>query len=150
MNMMSEGEDGGRWVTSHVGSTSFRAELGARSHRMVADEPVVLGGTDAGPTPYEYLLMAVAACTAMTLRMYATRKEWPLEAVTVSVRQARSHERDCEHCATEAVGVTHIERRIEMVGPLSDEQRARLVDIANRCPLKQTLERGVRIEEAIV
>lgn len=147
--MTDESEEGGRWVTSHLAATGFRTELHARSHRLVADEPVGMGGTDAGPTPYEYLLMALGACTVMTLRMYAARKAWPLEAVTVSLRQARSHELDCERCPTEAVGVTHVERRIEFTGPLSDEQRARLVDIANRCPVKQTLERGVHIEEVV-
>ena len=139
-------EDGGSWVTSHVDGSGFRTEVGARTHRALADEPLALGGTDAGPTPYEYLLMAVASCTAMTLRMYATRKGWPLEAASVSVRQARSHEPDCERCATESVGMARVERRVELLGTLSHEQRARLLEIANRCPLKQTLERGVHIE----
>lgn len=139
-------EDGGSWVTSHVSGPGFRTDLSTRSHRSLADEPLVLGGTDTGPTPYEYLLMAVGSCTAMTLRMYATRKGWPLEAASVSVRQARSHEPDCERCATESVGMARVERRIELLGPLSQEQRERLLEIANRCPIKQTLERGVRVE----
>jgi putative redox protein len=142
-------EDGGSWVTGRVGAEGFRAELTARSHHAVADEPESFGGTDAGPTPYEYILMAIVACTAMTVRMYANRKKWPLESAIVSVRQAHSHEPDCERCETQAVGMARVERRIELVGPLSEEQRARLLDIANRCPIKQTLERGVHVEAVV-
>lgn len=142
-------QDGGSWITGRVGREGFRAELTARSHHGFADEPEAFGGTDAGPTPYEYILMAIASCTAMTIRMYATRKQWPLEGVVVSVRQARSHEPDCERCETQAVGMARVERRIELLGSLSEEQRARLLEMGNRCPIKQTLERGVHVEEFI-
>jgi putative redox protein len=140
-------EDGGAWVTARAGAEGFQTELAARAHLAVADEPTSFGGTDAGPTPYEYLLMAISSCTAMTVRMYASRKGWPLESATVSVRQARSHEPDCEQCATEKVGMARVERRVGLRGPLTDEQRARLLDIANRCPIKQTLERGVQVTD---
>jgi putative redox protein len=83
----------------------------------------------------------------MTLRMYADRKGWPLEAAVIWLRQARSHEVDCEECVRERVGMGVIERRVELVGPLSAEQKARLLEIADRCPVKQTLERGIRISE---
>ena len=145
---MTNDEDGGRWVVSRVGRKGFQTELVARSHHLIADEPVALGGTDAGPTPYEYLLMALGSCTAMTLRMYADRKSWPLEGAQISLRQMRSHEPDCKNCATEAVGVQRIERRIELEGPLDDEQRKRLLLIAERCPVKQTFEKGIRVETA--
>jgi putative redox protein len=145
---MANDEDGGRWVVSRVGRKGFQTEVVARSHHLVADEPVALGGTDGGPTPYEYLLMSLASCTAMTLRMYANRKSWPLERAEVSLRQMRSHERDCQTCATEAVGIERIERRIELEGPLNDEQRKRLLMIAERCPVKQTFEKGIRVEAA--
>jgi putative redox protein len=138
--------DAGRWVSAHVGPTGFRAELLARGHALVADEPVSLGGTDAGPTPYEILLSALGSCTAMTLRMYADRKSYPLESVTVQLRSARAHEPDCENCATEKVGISRVERRIELAGPITDEQRERLLQVADRCPVKQTLERGFKIE----
>lgn len=147
--MKTNGEDGGGWVISRVGPNGFHTEVYARSHHLAADEPVALGGTDVGPTPYEYLLAALGSCTAMTLRMYADRKAWPLERAEVSVRQARAHEPDCEHCATDAVGVERIERRIEFVGPLSDEQRRRLLEIAERCPVKQTLGRAIRVETVV-
>jgi uncharacterized OsmC-like protein len=133
------------WVRARIGATGFRVDLNARRHHLTADEPRPQGGTDAGPTPYELVLSALAACTVMTLRMYADRKEWPLESAVVSLRQASSHELDCEKCSTEKVGMGAVERRVELTGPLSDEQRARLLEIADRCPVKQTLERGITI-----
>jgi putative redox protein len=141
--------DGGEWVTSRVGRTSYRTDVSARGHAFTADEPFALGGTDTGPTPYEYLLGALGGCTAITLRMYADRKSWPLEGVDVSLRTARSHEPDCEDCERSAVGITRLERKIELRGPLSDEQRRRLVLIADRCPVKQTMERGIQMETLI-
>lgn len=142
------GEDANTWITAQAGRTGFRTTLRARTHGFLADEPASLGGTDTGPTPYEYLLGALAGCMVMTLRMYADRKQWPLESVEVRVRTARSHEQDCEHCETESVGVARIERAVELTGALTDEQRARLLEIADRCPVKQTLARGVRVVSA--
>ena len=84
----------------------------------------------------------------MTLRMYADRKKWPLEGVVVQLRTARTHERDCENCEKEKVGVGRIERRVELSGALSDEQRQRLMEIADRCPVKQSLERGIQVVSA--
>jgi putative redox protein len=101
---------------------------------------------DGGPTPYDFLLASLGACTAMTLRMYASRKGWPLEEAVVRLRNARSHAADCENCETQAVGIRRLERRIELKGALSDDQRDRLLAIADRCPVKQTIERGIRIE----
>ncbi|MFL5604977.1 MAG: OsmC family protein [Gemmatimonadaceae bacterium] len=144
-----EGEghvDGGEWVTSRVGRTPYRTDVAARGFGFTADEPYALGGTDAGPTPYEYLLGALGGCTAITLRMYADRKGWPLEGVDVSLRTARSHEPDCENCERSAVGITRLERQILLRGPLDDEQRKRLMLIADRCPVKQTMERGIQME----
>ena len=138
--------DEGSWVTCAVGPTGFRTAVVARSHTLTADEPTAVGGSDAGPTPYEFLLMALGGCTAMTLRIYADRKGWPLERATVSVRQARSHEPDCERCETNTVGVERIQRRIELVGPLDDDQRKRLMSVADRCPVQQTFEREIRVE----
>lgn len=133
------------WVTARVGPDGFRTELEIRNHGLVADEPVALHGTDRGPTPYEYLLSALGSCMAMTLRMYADRKRWPLEGVEVRLRTTQSHEEDCENCESTPVGVTRIERSLDLSGPLSEEQRARLLQIADRCPVKQTLERGLHI-----
>ncbi len=148
VNVPPEGE-GGHWVVARIGPSGFRTELEARSHGLVADEPVPLGGTDRGPTPYELLLGALGSCTAMTLRMYADRKEWPLETVEVRLRTSHSHETDCAECEVADVGITTLEREIDFTGALNDEQRGRLLEIADRCPVKQTLERGVRSAEAL-
>lgn len=139
-------DDSATWVRATVGAHDIRADIEARGHSMIADEPVSFGGADTGPTPYEILLAAMSSCTAMTLRFYANRKSWPLEKVTVSLRSGRVHEKDCENCATEPVGIFHIQRKVEMTGPLTDEQRDRLIQIADRCPIKQTLEHGIHIE----
>ncbi|HEU4698445.1 MAG TPA: OsmC family protein [Gemmatimonadales bacterium] len=138
-------DEAGEWVVASIGPRGFRTELAARGHALVADEPARVGGTDAGPTPYELLLAALGGCTVITLRMYADRKGWPLEGAEVRLRTARSHELDCERCETEPVGLAHIARRVVLTGPLTDEQRARLLQIADRCPVKQTLERGMRV-----
>lgn len=138
--------DVGRWVTSRVGAKGFRVDVLTRTHTLITDEPTPLGGTDEGPTPYEYLLTALGSCMVMTLRMYADRKGWQLTSATVQLRSGRSHEVDCEHCEDEDVGIGRIERRIELDGALTEEQRARLLQIADRCPVKQTLERGIRVE----
>jgi putative redox protein len=141
-------EDGGGWVVARVGPSGFRTELEARTHGLIADEPESLGGTNRGPTPYEYLLLALGGCMAMTLRMYADRKSWPLEGVEIRLRTERSHEKDCENCEKATVGLTTIERTIQLTGALSEEQRTRLLQIADRCPVKQTLERGIRVVNA--
>ena len=139
-------EDAAGWVTSRIGRTGFRTDVTARTHSLIVDEPVAVGGTDLGPTPYECVLSALGACTAMTLRLYADRKKWPLESVAVHLRSGRSHEKDCEDCATKKVGIGQIQRRLELEGTLTDEQRSRLLEIADRCPVKQTLERGIHVE----
>jgi len=140
-------EDAARWVTATIGQRGFRTDVSAGRHALVVDEPVSVGGTDAGPTPYEFLLSALAGCTLMTLRMYADRKGWPLEGAKIQLRSGRSHELDCEKCETEKVGIGHIQRRLELTGPITDEQRVRLLSIADRCPIKQTLERGIHVED---
>jgi uncharacterized OsmC-like protein len=140
-----EGRDDG-WLSARTGSEGYRTDVIVRGYTFVADEPASAGGTEGGPTPYDYLLAALGACTAMTLRMYASRKGWPLEEAVVRLRNARSHAADCANCDTQAVGIRRLERQVELKGPLTDEQRTRLLAIADRCPVKQTIERGVRIE----
>jgi putative redox protein len=144
----TDGGEGGRWVTTHIDRSRYRSRVEARTHVQALDEPASVGGTDAGPTPYEALLGALGACTAITLRMYADRKGWPLEAAHVRLRQARAHEPDCENCTTADVGPHRVEREIELVGPLTDEQRARLLQVADRCPVKQAIERGIAVVAA--
>jgi len=137
-------------VVVRSGADGLRTEIGMRGHTLVADEPVGSGGTDAGPTPYELLSAALGTCIAMTVRLYANRKGWPLEGVTVRLRHSRIWEKDCEDCDEAPVGVDRIERDVELEGPLDDEQRERILAIADRCPVKQTLARGVRVVAAAI
>lgn len=129
----------------------LRTEMLANGFRLVADEPVKVGGTNTGPTPYDYLAAALGSCTSMTLRMYADRKNWPVEAVTVKVRHHKVHAEDSKN---DAEGKTprkldRFERVISVAGDLDDEQRSRLLDIANRCPVHRTLESDVHIESRL-
>ena len=121
-------------------------EVKANGHALVADEPADLGGTDAGPTPYDYLLVALGSCTSITVRMYADRKGWPLESVTVRLEHGRIHAKDCEECETKSGRIDRIELELELEGPLDAEQRERLREIADRCPVHQTLDSETLIE----
>ena len=114
-------------------------------HVLRADEPVANGGNDTGPSPYDYLLTALGSCTAMTLRMYARMKKLPLQKVTVRLKHEKIHATDCAECETKEGKIDRIERLIELEGPLSDEQRQRLLEIANRCPVHRTLSSEISI-----
>ena len=133
------------WIIARVGANGYRTDLEINGYNLIADEPTTVGGSGLGPTPYELLLAALGSCTAMTLRMYASRKQWPLESVVVRLRDTPPHMKDCEECATSAVGVRSIDRIVELNGPLAPEQRTRLMEIADRCPVKQSLSRGIQI-----
>lgn len=126
----------------------FRTEITAGGHEFVADEPLRAGGTNAGPTPYDYLIAALGACMAMTVRWYATRRGWPLDEVTVRLRHRRDYAKDCESCEREPVGIDEVLVDVELAGALTDEQRRRLLAIAGRCPVKQSLAAGVRVRQA--
>ena len=125
-------------VVREIG-TGFAQEIRAGRHTLRADEPVTSGGTDTGPDPYALLLAALGACTSMTLRMYANRKGWPLTGVTVRLSQSKVYAKDCEDCETKSdARIDQIERSIELSGDLSAEQKARLIEIAERCPVHRT------------
>jgi putative redox protein len=113
---------------------------------MVADEPVSMGGTNLGPAPYDYLMAGLGACTAMTLRMYSDRKEWPLDGVTVKLKHQKIHAADCETCETKEGKLDQIEREIELAGGLDDQQKQRLIQIADRCPVHRTLHSEIVIK----
>ena len=121
------------------GAKGYRQRVRAGRHELAADEPLSVGGTDAGPNPYDYLLAALGTCTNMTLRMYADRKAWPLAGVETTLRHSKIHAKDCEECESESGKIDIIEKEIELRGALSEEQRARLLEIAGRCPVHRTL-----------
>lgn len=123
----------------------YTQKVVARRHRFTADEPVEQGGADAGPNPYELVLAGLGACTSMTLRMYANRKGLPLEGVRVRLRHSKIHAIDCANCETKVGKVDRIERIIEVLGPLDPEQRAKLLEIANKCPVHRTMESEIDI-----
>lgn len=117
---------------------------------VVADEPGSEGGEDRGPNPYQLLLGALGACTAMTLQLYARRKGWPLEQVEVNLTHNRIHAEDCEECETREGFLDEIRKEIRVSGPLDDTQRERLLQIARRCPVNLTLQREIRILDTLI
>jgi uncharacterized OsmC-like protein len=137
-------------VVVRGGQSGLRQEVEAGSHRWVADEPTSVGGTGAGPTPYDLLLGALGACTSMTLRLYADRRKWPLEGVVVRLRHHRIHRDDCVNCDKKDASLDRVERTLELKGPLTDEQRARLLEIAERCPVHQTLQHNLDVRTSLV
>ena len=132
-------------VVARLEGAGFRIEMLANGFPLIADEPVAVGGTNAGPTPYDYLVAGLGACTAMTLRMYADRKGWPLEAVEVRLNHQKIHAKDCEDCEQKVGKIDQIERELVLSGPLDEAQRQRIKEIANRCPVHRTLEGEVKI-----
>ena len=142
--MDSEGLADGVVRVAESGTGRLGEEISVRRHRLTADEPHPVGD-DTGPTPYELLLAALGACTSMTVRMYADRKQWPLERIVVNSRHFRIHAKDCADCETATGMMDRIDRDITLIGPLDDDQRAKLLDIADRCPVHRTLRSEVSI-----
>ena len=129
---------------------SFVQEIEAGRHRFSSDEPVAAGGEDSAPGPYELLLASLGACTSITVEMYARRKQWPLEGVRVRLRHFKIHAEDCENCETRTGMVDRIERELEFLGPLDEARRARLLDIANKCPVHRTLTSEINIQTRLI
>lgn len=121
----------------------------ANGHPLVADEPQAVGGTNQGPSPYELLSAALGACTTMTLRMCADRKQWPLESVTVRLTHDKVHAQDCDTCDSKGGKIDVIEREIEFSGPLDESQRQRLLEIADKCPVHRTLHSDIRVNTGL-
>lgn len=132
-------------VLVRMGEEKYYNQIKAGNHYLVADEPKSVGGKDLGPTPYDFLNTALGTCTAMTLRMYADRKDWPLKEILVHLEHSKIHAKDCFDCESKSGKVDQIERYIELEGPLSKEQRSRLLEIADKCPVHKTLHNEVRV-----
>ena len=130
-------------------SAGLKQEIRVRGKRVIADEPREAGGTDAGPNPYELLLGALGACTAMTILMYARRKTWPVEHVRVELDHGRAYVRDCEECDESDTKLDYFRKRVTVRGPLSEEQRARLHEISQRCPVHRTLLGTIHIDDEL-
>jgi uncharacterized OsmC-like protein len=124
---------------------SFKQEITAGRHRLVADEPPSAGGGDAGPDPYDYLLTSLGVCTSMTIGFYARRHQLPLETITVSLWHSRIHAKDCEECDTKEGMLDRIDVEIDLAGSLSEAQHAKLMEIAAKCPVHRTLTSEINI-----
>jgi uncharacterized OsmC-like protein len=131
-------------------AAGFAQEIEIGPHRLKGDEPVAFGGTDTGPSPYDFLLAALGACTSMTISLYARRKGWLLENVTVSLHHSKIHAADCAECETKVGKIDRIEREIQLTGSLTTEQRSKLMEIADRCPVHQTLTSEINIKTRAV
>jgi len=136
-------------VTTRIEQEAYRTSIESNGHALVADEPVDMGGGDSGPDPYALLLASLGACKAITIRMYADRKEWPLAGATVRLRHSRIDASHCEDCQTETGQIDRIDCEIELEGDLDDEQRQRLVQIADRCPVHRTLTTETKVHSIL-
>ena len=136
-------------VVANLGEEGFTTQLRAGKHYFLADEPEKAGGNGFGPTPYDYISAALAACTSMTIQMYARRKKWPLKNVETHVNHQKSHARDCENCERNSAKIDLFERRIEIEGNLDDDQRTKILEIADKCPVHRTLHNKITIKTAL-
>jgi len=136
-------------VTVRGSAEGFAQEITAGRHQLTADEPVSAEGTDRGPGPYDLLLAALGACTSMTIALYARRKGWPLAGVTVRLRHSRIHADDCAECETKQGMLDRIEREIVVAGEFTEEQRTKLLEIANKCPVHRTLTSEINIRTTL-
>lgn len=132
-------------VTVETATGKFQQRVSMGQHELLADEPLSFGGTDTGPSPYDYLLTALGTCTSMTIKMYADKKGIPLESVHIELEHSREHVADCDGCSNEDNRIDVIDRSISLRGGLSDEQRGKLMEIADKCPVHRTLENRIDI-----
>ena len=137
---------GPREVVVRGNAEGFTQEIAVGPHQLTADEPKDMGGDDEGPTPYDLLLAALGSCTSITVTLYAQRKSWPLQGVIARLRHTRIHATDCAECETKEGKIDRIELDIEFAGPLSSEQRSKLLEIAKKCPVHRTLTSETNIQ----
>src|SRR5437588_11748399 len=137
-------------VIVHGTAAGFVQEVKVGSHELFADEPVSYGGTDTGPTPYDLLLAALGSCTSMTIGFHARKRRWPLGSITVSLWHSKIHAIDCEECETKEGKIDRIELEVQLTGSLTDEQRAKLIEIAGKCPDHQRLTSEINIKTRLI
>jgi uncharacterized OsmC-like protein len=135
----------GQHVVVHGSASGFLQHASAGKYRFDVDEPTSVGGTESAPDPYDYVLAGLGACTAMTVGWYARNKKIPLENITVTLRHSRIHARDCEDCETKAGMLDRIDVDVQLTGPLTPEQHAKLMEIAGKCPVHRTLKSEIDI-----
>lgn len=131
-------------------AAGFAQKIDIGPHHLVADEPVSYGGADSGPSPYDLILAALGACTSMTIGLYARKRKWPLDKITVALKHSKIHAKDCEDCATKDGRIDRIELEIHLDGALTDQQRATLMEVAGKCPVHQTLTHEINIKTRAV
>jgi putative redox protein len=137
-------------IVSESGKGRYTQEITIGTHVLTADEPVENGGNDSGPSPYDFLLAALGSCTSMTLRMYAELKKIPLKKVVVKLQHEKIYAKDCADCENSNSRIDHINRQIELQGDLTEDQRKKLLDIANKCPVHRTLTSKVSITTRLI
>jgi len=133
-------------VTVRTRAGGFFSEIQANGFALTADEPAAYGGSDRGPSPYDYLQVALGSCTGMTIQMYAQKKKWPLEGIVVRLTHNKIHAEDCQQCESTKGKIDHFDRELELIGDLSAEQRQRLAEIADRCPVHRTMHAELVVE----
>lgn len=136
-------------VHVHLGDENYKTILNAGDHEVIADEPESSGGKDKGPDPYDLLLMSLGTCTVMTVRMYASRKKWPVDDIFMELRHFKDHAEDCRDCDEKSSKIDRIEKEIMIKGDLSDEQLDRLLEISQKCPVHRTLLQDIEIDSKI-
>jgi putative redox protein len=144
MSTVPEGITSADVIVWSEGGT-FAQQIAAGRHLLTGDEPKSVGGSDTGPSPYDFLLAALGSCTSMTVGMYARQKEWPLERVTVRLRHLKIYAADCAQCESKEGMLDRIERDVRFEGPLTAAQRFRLLEIVNKCPVHRTLTSEINI-----
>lgn len=137
-------------VVVQTANNNLKTDIFVGRHHIVADEPKSVGGTDLGPNPYDYLLASLGSCTTMTLKMYANRKGWNLDSAKVILNHQKIYAKDCEECETEIGKIDYIEREIELLGDLDKDQRNRLLEIADRCPVHRTLHSEIVVKTKLL
>lgn len=148
---MENKNDKVRVTVEEAGLGQFKQNISIGKHLLIADEPIASGGNDAGPSPYDFILAGLGACTSMTIRMYANLKKFPLKKVIVNLSIEKIYADDCQNCDNNnQAKIDHITRVIDLQGDLSKEQRARLLDIANKCPVHRTLTSKIMITTQLI